>query len=143
MQAFQLHAVLKFRRRLEGSARQGLATALEEEAKASQILARHQQELEGLYHSSQQHKTAGTTISQLIMIENRVSRVQEELALARETMAKVQARVHKQRQALLKASQDRQIIEKMEAQQNLAFRKYLTKKEQAMLDELAVLYHNR
>jgi flagellar FliJ protein len=49
--------------------------------------------------------------------------------------------VEKKRQHLLQASKNRKIIEKLEEQQNAAYKKHLDKLEAGMLDEIAVLSH--
>ena len=52
-------------------------------------------------------------------------------------------RSYYEQQSLLKASKDRKIIEKLEEQQNAAYKKYLEKLEAGMLDEIAVLSRER
>ena len=47
------------------------------------------------------------------------------------------------RQVLVKASTDRRILEKLRDQQNTNYRQYLDRKETEMLDEIAVLSHER
>ena len=143
MQPFKLDAVIKFRKQLEDTARQNLFTAREEEAAAQTVLTRQQQDLDHLYFSLQQEKEQGTTAPRLIMVENRIALVKEEVSTAREVIEKAQIEVESKRKALLKTSQDRQVIEKMKEKQNNAYKQHLNKKELAMLDELAVLFHKR
>ena len=143
MQPFKLDAVIKFRKQLEDTARQNLFTAREEEAAAQAVLTRQQQDLDHLYLSLQQEKEQGTPAPRLIMVENRIALVKEEVSTAREVIEKAQIEVESKRKALLKTSQDRQVIEKMKEKQNNAYKQHLNKKELAMLDELAVLFHKR
>ena len=143
MQPFKLDAVIKFRKQLEDTARQNLFTALEEKAAAQAVLTRQQQDLDHLYLSLQQEKEQGTTAPRLIMLDNRIALVKEEVSTAREVVEKNQIKVENKRNALLKTSQDRQVNEKMKEKQNNTYKQFLNKKELAMLDELAVLFHKK
>lgn len=143
MQPFKLHAVIKFRQQLEDVARQKLFTVQEEEHAARTLLDRRQNELQTLYATLQQDKEQGTTVTRLIMLENRISLVQEQIIQDREILKKAQLQVQSRRKALLKASQDRKVIEKVKEKQDTSYEQYLNKKERAMLDELAVLFHKK
>jgi len=143
MQPFKLHAVIKFRQQLEDVARQQLFAAQEKEHAARTLLNTRQHELQTLYDTLQQDKEQGTTVTRLIMLENRISLVQEQLVRDREGVQKAQSLVQSKRKVLLKASQDRKVIEKVKEKQDSSYEQYLSKKERAMLDELAVLFHNK
>ena len=58
-------------------------------------------------------------------------------------MARQRQQVEQKRQVLVKASTDRRILEKLRDQQNANYRQYLDRKETAMLDEIAILSHER
>ena len=143
MQPFKLDAVIKFRKQLEDTARQNLFTALEEEAEAQAVLIRQQQDLDHLYLSLQKEKEQGTTAPRLIMLEDRMALVKEQVSAASEVIQKAQIEVESKRKALLKTSQDRKVVEKMKEKQNNTYKQHLNKKEIAMLDELAVLFHRK
>lgn len=143
MQPFKLDAVIKFRKQLEDTARQNLYTALEKETEAQAVRTRHQQDRDHLYLSLQQEKEQGTTAPRLIMLENRIALVKEQVSAADQGVQKAEREVESKRKALLKASQDRKVIEKMKEKQNNAYQEHLNKKELAMLDELAVLFHKK
>ena len=143
MQPFKLHAVIKFRKQLEDTARQHLFTALKEEEAARHELDQSAKELKQLYDLLQQEKEQGTTVPKLIMIENRVELVQQQVAHHKEELKKKEEQTSRRRKTLLKASQDKKVIEKLQEKQDSAYRNYLNKKEIAMLDELAVLFHDK
>ncbi|MBM9513188.1 flagellar export protein FliJ [Desulfogranum marinum] len=143
MQPFKLDAVIKFRKQLEDTARQNLFTALEKETEAQAVRTRHQQDRDHLYLRLQQEKEQGTTAPRLIMLENRIALVKEQVSAADQGVQKAEREVESKRKALLKASQDRKVIEKMKEKQNNAYQEHLNKKELAMLDELAVLFHKK
>ena len=143
MKPFTMHAVLKYRRQLEDSARQGLYQALEAEARLQEILYQAEEELTGLYASLQLDKEQGTTVDRLLLFEHRIDLVKQQVETRRTDLEKQQLQVANKRQQLVNASKGKKIMEKLQEQQNAAFAKYLEKKELGMLDEIAVLSHER
>jgi flagellar FliJ protein len=143
MKPFALHAVLKYRRQLEDSARQQLFQALEVEARLQETLFQVEAELADLYAGLQQDKEQGTTVDRLVLFGYRIDLVKDQVKLRRAELHKQQTQVAKKRQLLVKASKDRKVIEKLQEQQNAAYKLYVEKKEAAMLDEIAVLSHER
>jgi len=140
---FTMHAVLKYRRQLEDSARQGLYQALEVEARLQAMLFQAEEELTGLYTSLQLDKEQGTTVDRLLLFEHRIDLVKQQVETRRNDLEKQQVQVANKRQQLVNASKGRKIMEKLQEQQNAAFAKFLEKKELGMLDEIAVLSHER
>lgn len=143
MKPFALHAVLKYRRQLEDSAQQQLFQALEVEARLQETLFQVEAELADLYAGLQQDKEQGTTVDRLVLFGYRIDLVKDQVKLRRAELHKQQTQVAKKRQLLVKASKDRKVIEKLQEQQNAAYKLYVEKKEAAMLDEIAVLSHER
>ncbi|MGD9947955.1 MAG: flagellar export protein FliJ [Desulfobulbus sp.] len=143
MKPFSLHAVLKFRRQLETRALQNLAQAMEVEQQLKNALEIEERDLNELYEGLQRDKKHGTSVDRLIMFDQRIDLVKEVVHQRKKALEKQQGQVAKKRQYLLKASKDRKIIEKLEEQQNAAYKKHLDKLEAGMLDEIAVLSHER
>ncbi len=141
MQPFKLDTVLRIRRQAEEKARQALFAAMEKEQQANHVLQAAQQELEDLYMNLQSQYSQGTSVTQLELIENWISVVKQKIKKAEQEVLTVKRQTESKRQKLLKASKDLKIMEKMKEQQNNAYKQYLNKKERAMLDELAVLFH--
>ena len=143
MKPFSLHAVLKYRHQLEDQALQSLAQALEVETLLRQALHQVEEELAELYQDLQRDKEQGTTVDRLILFDQRIDLVKTQVAERRTALEKQQLQVNKRRQQLLKASKDRKVIEKLKEQQNAAYKHHLDKLEAGMLDEIAVLSHER
>ena len=143
MKPFSLHAVLKYRHQLEDQALQSLAQALEVETRLRQALHQVEEELAELYHDLQRDKEQGTTVDRLILFDQRIDLVKTQVAERKTAVEKQQIQVNKRRQQLLKASKDRKVIEKLKEQQNAAYKHHLDKLEAGMLDEIAVLSHER
>jgi flagellar protein FliJ len=143
MKPFALHAVLKYRRQLEDAAQKRLFQAQEAEAKLKEALLRVEEELAELYTGLQRENEQGITVDRLVLFNHRIDLVKEQTARRKTELEKQQIQVAQKRQQLIKASKDRKIIEKLEEQQNAAYKQYIEKKEAGMLDEIAVLSHER
>lgn len=143
MKPFALHAVLKYRRQLEDAAQKRLFQAQEAEAKLKEALLRVEEELAELYTGLQRENEQGITVDRLVLFNDRIDLVKEQTARRKTELEKQQVQVAQKRQQLIKASKDRKIIEKLEEQQNAAYKQYIEKKEAGMLDEIAVLSHER
>ena len=143
MKPFTMHAVLKYRHQLEDAALQSLHQALEVEARLQEALLQAEAELTELYSGLQQDKNQGTTVDRLLLFDYRIELVKQQVELRHNDLEKQQVQVANKRQQLVKASKGRKIMEKLQEQQNAAYAKYLEKKELGMLDEIAVLSHER
>jgi flagellar FliJ protein len=143
MKPFTMHAVLKYRHQLEDAALQSLHQALEVEARLQEALLQAEAELTELYSGLQHDKNQGTTVDRLLLFDNRIELVKQQVELRYNDLEKQQVQVANRRQQLVKASKGRKIMEKLQEQQNAAYAKYLEKKELGMLDEIAVLSHER
>ncbi|ADW18369.1 flagellar export protein FliJ [Desulfobulbus propionicus DSM 2032] len=143
MKPFTMHAVLNYRRQLEDAAQKQLFRALEVEARLQEALVRVEEELAALYYGLQREQKQGTTVDRLVLFNQRIDLVKAQVERRRTELQKQQVQVAKKRQHLIKTSKDRKIIEKLEEQQNAAYRQYIDKKEAGMLDEIAVLSHER
>jgi flagellar protein FliJ len=143
MQPFTMHAVLKYRRQLEEVALQALHQALAAEARLQEALFQAEAELADLHTGLQRDKEQGTTVDRLLLFENRIELIKQLVETRQSDLEKQQTQVASKRQQLLKASKGRKIMEKLKEQQNAAYAKYLEKKELGMLDEIAVLSHER
>ncbi|MCL2789981.1 MAG: flagellar export protein FliJ [Desulfobulbus sp.] len=143
MKPFTMHAVLKYRRQLEDLAQQDLYHALELEAQLQKMLQQTEKELTDLYADLQRDWEEGTTVDRLRLFESRIDLVRRELESRRVKLMEQQDQVTKKRQLLVKRSKERKIIEKLQEQQNAAYARFLEKKELTMLDEVAVLAHER
>ena len=143
MKPFALPSVLRYRRQLEDAARQELHRALQAEARLLETLARVQADLAELYAGLDRDRAEGTTADRLVLFAHRISLVREQEQRRLKDVARQRQQVEQKRQVLVKASTDRRILEKLRDQQNANYRQYLDRKETAMLDEIAILSHER
>ncbi|NLX18685.1 MAG: flagellar export protein FliJ [Desulfobulbus sp.] len=143
MKPFRLHAVLNYRQQLEDTARQDLHHALELERKLHQSIREAEEDLQSRFLEIQRNKETGTTVDWLLLLEYQIDLLKEKLTALHDELRQQQAQVTVKQQQLIKTSQDRKIMEKLQEQQNSAYARYLEKKELIMLDEIAVLSHAR
>jgi flagellar FliJ protein len=143
MKPFALHAVLKYRRQLEDKALQNLTQALQEEARLQKEFQEVEEELTELYSDLKQDQLHGTSVDRLILFNQRIDLVKDLVAQRQKALEKQQLQVAQKRQILIKASKDKKVIEKLKEQQNAAYKRHLEKLEAGMLDEIAVLSHER
>ena len=143
MKPFSMHAVLKYRQQLEDVARQNMHRALEQETRLRDALIRSQEELASLHRDLQRESAVGTTADRFLLFEYRIDLVKEQIIRRQNDLDKQQVQVAKKRQHLVKTSKDKKIMEKLQEQQNAAFKTSLAHREAAVLDEIAVLSHGR
>ncbi len=143
MKPFKMESVLKYRRQLEDVAQQELHREKAEEARVLQQVFTARQELASLYSNLQTERKQGTTVDRLRLFENKISMVHENITQLESDLEKQRQKVTDKTELLLKACKERKVLEKLRERQNNVYRKYLDKKETTMLDEIAVLYHER
>jgi len=143
MKPFSMEPVLRYRKQLEDVAQQKLFTSLEQEAKIQTKLLQAKERLKKLYADLTLERTQGTTVDRLLLFENRIPVEQQEIKELQTELEKQKKVVDRRRRHLVQASQDKKALEKLKERQNLAYKKYLDKKEATMLDEIAILRHGR
>ncbi|WP_457573020.1 flagellar export protein FliJ [Desulfolithobacter sp.] len=143
MKPFSMEPVLKYRQQREDRARQRFIAAQKEEASQRQELERVEEVLRSLFGELEKERRRGTTPDMLALFENRIHLVQEDIKKLKQEVRAATERVNRERKRLVKAQQERKVLEKLKEHQNRAYQGYLKKKEAALLDEIAVLFHER
>ncbi len=143
MKPFALDAVLTYRQQLEDTARQKLFTLQRQEAELQKTLRNAGNRLQDLYSDLETERRRGVTAQRLILFEETILSVQQQISDLEEELASLRKDLDRQQRQLLKKSQDRKVLEKLRQKQNLNYQQYLAGKEAAMLDELAIIFHDR
>lgn len=143
MKPFSLDTVLKYRKRLEDIAKNRLHEAQTARQMVQDRLAAEEQEYAGLLATLDRRQFEGIDILELIRYEEQIMFSKNRIAAIRKTLDDKTARVVEARELLIRRSKERNVMEKLKTRQNQAWQNYLDKKEAAMLDEIAVLYHER
>ena len=143
MKPFSLHAVLSYKERLEDIAKNRLVKALQAEQQAMARLSEQQELYADLAGTSARRQSEGIPITELISYEEHLQYVQGRIQSLQIELSKRHEKVQAERTNLLKRSKEKQAMEKLKEKQNAAYRHYLDKKEAALLDEIAIIYHDK
>ncbi len=138
-----MESVLCYRVQLEKQAQQNLFADLKQEAEVKQQTDLLENELNRLQSTLAHEQQQGIRVERLLIMENWISSRQELLKQTRVQLKKISEKVLQSREQLIERVLDKKALEKLKQKQNNAYRYYLEKKEMAMLDEIAVLRHNR
>lgn len=143
MKPFSLQTVLSYRQRLEDIAVNTLAEAKQAEQQTKVRLAEQQKVYDSLVALIDRIQNEGVSINDLIHHEDHLTFVKVKIKELETELTERQNTVAKRQEELLQKSRDRQVMDKLKERQNSAYRQYLNKKEAAILDEIAIIYHNK
>ncbi len=142
MKPFSLETVLRYRKRLEDIAQHRFFEAEKNRTIVEKKLSSEQSNLNKLIATSARLQTKGIDITELIRYENIITRNQENILAIRKTLYEKKILAEKERENLILKSKERQIMERLKEHQNSEWKKFLDKKESAMLDEIAIIHHD-
>ena len=140
---FSLDVVLKIRKRKEDLAQQKFAKALAELKQIDQMLntANNKlQEMISLLESKQQH---GILAVELDIYDKAIRSSRTEIESLGQRRREKQQICDNKRKHLVAKSRDHKMLETLKEHQNRTWKQYQDKKEANMLDEIAILHHNR
>lgn len=143
MKPFSLETVLKYRKRLEDIAKNRLHEAQTAMQMVRERLETEEQLYADLMATVDRRQFEGIDILDLIRYEEQIQFSKNRIAAIRKTLEEKTARVVEEREILIRRSKERKVMEKLKTRQNQAWRDHLGKKEAAMLDEIAVIFHER
>jgi flagellar protein FliJ len=143
MKPFSLDSVLNYRIQLEKIAKNKLYEA---EKKRSEVFQQVQQKeivFTTLIADLQKFQSEGMDVIEMIRYENRIALIKDELNTLRITLTEKEKVVQRERNNTITKSKERKVMEKLKERQNAAWQQHLNKKEAALLDEIAVIFHER
>lgn len=140
---FSLGNILQFRKQQEDLARQKFVVAQLEEKKIQQSLYILQQELNALIQTLEKKQEKGMVAFELARYEERINYLRQQIILMNRELDRKKKIVQQKKIILLEKSKEHKVLEKLKENQNNAWQNYQNKKEAAMLDEIAVLRHER
>ncbi|OEU46235.1 MAG: flagellar export protein FliJ [Desulfobulbaceae bacterium S3730MH12] len=142
MKPFNLDTVLDYRKRLEDIAIHRLAEAKRQEKIIQQKLDEDRRNLAALIKEIEQLQNETISILDLINFENRILFLKKNIHSVKTKLHEKSENRNKMQENLIEKSKNRQIMASLKDQQNRAWKKYLDKKEVAMLDEIATIRHD-
>lgn len=143
MKPFSLDSVLKYRVQLEKIAKNRLYEAEKKRAEVHLQLQQKEAIFRTLIADLAGLQSQGMEVIEMIRYEERISLLKNQVDNLRTTLAEKNKKVLRERENTLIKSKERKVMEKLKERQNIAWQQYLNKKEAAMLDEIAVIFHER
>lgn len=110
---------------------------------ASQALVAARQDLENLILTLEEKQKRGMLALELARFEERIVYGRTQVQLLKNRLEEKHKIVKRRRKKLLEKARDHKVLNTLKEQQNKAWKSYLDKKEAAMLDEIAILHHDR
>ena len=135
--------MLDYRRRLEDQAINKLSEARKEKEVIEEKIVLKKKTYQNVLNNRDDIQKNGCSILELITVEAKIDFTIKQIQELETVLSNKEAYVQRAHQSLLKRSKEKQILEKLRDKQNIAWRKYLNKKEAAMLDEIAILRYNK
>lgn len=143
MKPFSLDVVLDYRKRLEDQAMNKLFEARKEKETIEEKITLKELMYQGFLNNRDDIQQDGCPILDLITVEAKIDFTDKQLQELKTLLSQKEASVQRAHQNLLTRSKEKQVLEKLKDKQNREWQKYLNKKEAAMLDEIAILRHNK
>ncbi len=140
---FTLDSVLTFRKREENLAQEQFSQARLAVEKAEERLEIAKQEQEQLILTLEKEQKKGLLALEQARFEERIQYSSTQIQLLKNALKEKTGIAEKKRNNLIKKSKEFKILDALKEQQNKAWKDYLNKKEAAMLDEIAILHHDR
>ncbi len=135
---FKLQSVLNYRQRLEDQAQQVLTQTLQRQVQMQEQIKVCQQQLQACDADIQRRQQEGLSIAELTMLEGQISHLRRLMVTYQSQLRELQGQINREREALLKAARERQVMEKLKEKQEAEYRRELDRKEREMLDEISL-----
>ncbi len=143
MKPFGLSSVLRYREQLEDAAVIRLSEAMNALEKKKESLQQVEEQYASLLKNYHKYQSAGINITELIRYENRLIYLNREKEKCFHEVNLAEEKVENRRKIVMSKRKDRKVLEQLKHRQNTAWRLFLDKKENAQLDEISVLSHQR
>jgi len=127
---------------LEDIAQHRLVEAQKVEETIRKKLKDEMSALELFINETEALQAKGIGITELIRYEERITAQKQNILAIKKNLSEKSELVEKEHQHLIQRSKERQIMERLKETQNIAWKKYVDKKEAAMLDEIATTRHD-
>jgi flagellar FliJ protein len=135
---FKLQSVLNYRQSLEDQAQQLLTTSLQRRAELEAELEQQRLSLQSYDSQLRERQRDGLTVAEMDLFESQIQHCRRLIAAFQAHLEQLDVRIRRQRNDLLQAARDRQVMEKLKEKQESEYRLELSRKERAMLDEISL-----
>ncbi len=135
---FKLQSVLNYRQALEGQAQQKLSASLQQKNQLEEQLQHQQRAMQQLDAELKERQKDGLTVAEIGLFESQFQHRRRLLSDLQQRLQQLADEIRNQREELLQAARDRQVMEKLKEKQEHEFRQELSRKEREMLDEISL-----
>ena len=135
---FKLQTVLNYRQSLEDQAQQILAASLQRKNELDTEIQRQQSALQQHDSDLKQRQQEGLTIAEIELFETPIQHCRCMMKQLRQQLDGLERQIISEREELLKAARDKQVMEKLKDKQEAEYRKELSRKEREILDEISL-----
>jgi flagellar FliJ protein len=143
MKKFKLDPVLNYRKMLENVESRKLSEVQSEKKKLLDSIDDTRKRLEAYYENLEKRRSEGILVQELMLFEGQVQHHLELLEDLTEKLQEMEKRVEERRQTLKEASRNKKLLKNLKDKFIEKEKEQLQKKEQAEIDEIAVLFHKR
>ena len=140
---FSLDTVLKVRKRKEDLAQQKLQQAMAAQKKIETKLLATRLNQQQVIQTLETKQQEGMLAVELARFEERITYAHSEIKSLQKLLHEKTKICENKRNILIEKSRDYKVLLELKERQNKAWKQYLDKKEANMLDEIAILHHDR
>ncbi len=140
---FSLDSILRFRKRQEELAQKNFIRKQLESDRAVRDLKQAESTFQALIAFLEEKQTLGVTIDELARFEERIQFERIQIEKFKKILTIKKKEVSQKRTVLLEKMKDYKTLDTLKDDQNKLWKKYIEKKEAAMIDEMAILGHDR
>ncbi len=140
---FALNSILKYRKREENLAQEKFVQARLAAEKALETLELAKEDLTQLISTLEEKQKDGIIALELARFDERIQYGRGQIQQLFSLYKKKQSIAKNKQLDLIEKAKDHKILDTLKEQQDKAWKEHLEKKEAAMLDEIAILRHDR
>lgn len=135
---FKLDSVLSYRTSLEEQAQHALAVSLQKQRELLSRIDEQQKELQQQDQQLKLRQQEGLGIAEIDLYEGRIDHCRRCCAELKTELQQLEQQIVEQRDALLQAARDRQILDKLKERQDAEYHNEQNRKERMQLDEISL-----
>ena len=135
---FKLEAVLNYRRSLTEQAQERLGHSLQSKARLEATLEQGQNALRQLDEQLKERQREGLSVAEIDLFEGQILHRRRQLRHWQQQLQELESQILAERQELLQAKTDLQVMEKLKEKKQAAYRQKLSRQERNLLDEVSL-----
>jgi flagellar FliJ protein len=135
---FKLQSVLNYRQSLEDRAQQVLTASLQLHRELETQQQQQQQCLQQYDSELKRRQQEGLTVAEIDLFESQIQHCRRLMVDLQERLDQLDGRIVAEREDLLHAARERQIMEKLKDKQEAEYHQELSRRERVMLDEISL-----